>query len=1028
MPYAPQERADRPPAPSGRPAPARARPDPHQLIQLQRQAGNRATVARVQQAQATVQRDGPGGPPGPTPPGPTTPGTAAAGLDQTSAAALITAGLVLDDGDRGLLVQGFPQGFTVGPPQPVILGMQFGTRLDGFRTNAFRLTTVAPAVGQGVEAWIFQPGKGRAILVSSIGGGSVLMDAGAGQTSSITAPSVLKLANAIGAVATGVTGVPERIILSHADTDHYNAARALMTNAGFAATTIQVAMEQVRGAGAGAWSTMSLTAQPTQRVLEINVTGGGGSVHVNRIVIGNMELTEYRSVAAHQNLMDASRTTYNRNHTSPVTVVRDLVNGQRMLFTADANGRQFDEIVNAVGDSGLRLILGSEGHNLKLMEAPHHFGEQSGPDARGMINMLQLAYESGNGDLRLVGQTTTNFAAKPSSTYNFLDTAGVSPEKIEGDPSPAGQAQAVRARGSALARVTVDMQGAQTAISALQANDTPLRDAYRKLAAISNMLSETAALRASLSGGDAPAAMLSSLTATETDLQNRQTQLRTATDTIWNEMRTAEAGVGGVRTSADMTQVTAALQQLAATLPEHDTQLTQAANDLVAHGQGLSLYSRLSYNSVRIIQAMQADNVEELFKARAETNDLWRAAKGVLGTAVVHEHVKSAWAATQAEWTPEKFEARTAEMSAMVAQREMSAEFRTVLSETLARQIELNEVVARAETSGRAIYAPGGQIVTPTSTRVGAAGLAAIEVVRIGLDCISQYRAGAAAAEARRARSARTGMAAMNWWLRLGITPQIALAKMSSWDNTEANIVFDGDQATAMKAALSEQEIPGVPDFTAAVVTGVPGDDLRHLVHRAVAELSNLQDWTRFVTGYPAGPLLENFGINWGVRLWSREDKKYGYIDVDGLSPGLGLELTRLYEQLKKGQQVTFDDQAAAAGANGVKSVKDTAWFFGADRRVDVYTAGGSPRRIDFDDDKPRFLKEEETSYPVRLDGPLIKVKAVDVPTYERLSSYYWVHQEGEVADEGGNHPNLVVTPNVEGYAYVRPGQLIDAD
>jgi len=40
------------------------------------------------------------------------------------------------------------------------------------------------------------------------------------------------------------------------------------------------------------------------------------------------------------------------------------------------------------------------------MEAPHHFGEQSGPGARGMLNMLQLACEPGEGTLRLVAQTT----------------------------------------------------------------------------------------------------------------------------------------------------------------------------------------------------------------------------------------------------------------------------------------------------------------------------------------------------------------------------------------------------------------------------------------------------------------------------------------------------------------------------------------------------------------------------------------------------------------------------------------------
>jgi beta-lactamase superfamily II metal-dependent hydrolase len=259
----------------------------------------------------------------------------------------------------------------------MILGMRFGLRLDGFRVTGFRITPTAPAVGQGVEAWLFQVGKGRAILVSSIGGGSVLMDAGTGQTTSVTAPSVQRLAAAVGAVTAGPAQVPERIILSHADTDHYNAVRALMTQAGFSRTAVEVAQQQVTGAGAGAWASMSLTAQPDQRVIQVNVSGAGGAVHVSRIVIDNMEITEFRSVAAHQDLLRTGRVTYNRNRTSPVVVVRDLVSGQRMLFTADAQGRQFDEIVNAVGQQAMLRILGAAGHNLKLMEAPHHFGEQS---------------------------------------------------------------------------------------------------------------------------------------------------------------------------------------------------------------------------------------------------------------------------------------------------------------------------------------------------------------------------------------------------------------------------------------------------------------------------------------------------------------------------------------------------------------------------------------------------------------------------------------------------------------------------
>jgi hypothetical protein len=176
-------------------------------------------------------------------------------------------------------------------------------------------------------------------------------------------------------------------------------------------------------------------------------------------VIDNMELIEFRSVAAAGALTTPGRATYNRNRTSPVVVVRDLVSGHRMVFTADAEGRQFDEIINSVGESALRRLLGGPGSNLRLMEAPHHFGEQAGPDARGFLNMLRLAYESGEGSLRLVAQTTQSFATKPSSSFTFLDTGGLAPERVEGDPSPPGQTQATRARGSTMERVTSTSAG-----------------------------------------------------------------------------------------------------------------------------------------------------------------------------------------------------------------------------------------------------------------------------------------------------------------------------------------------------------------------------------------------------------------------------------------------------------------------------------------------------------------------------------------------------------------------------------------
>src|SRR5260370_4706807 len=151
----------------------------------------RATVAAP--PGSVGQRDGPppGGGQAPAP-----------GLDQASVQVLAAAGLSVDDGDQRTLAQGFPQGITVGAAQPVILGMRFGQRLDGFRVTGFRITPAPAAVAPAVEAWVFQVGKGPAVLVSSIGGGHLLVDAGTRPTATRPAPSVPRLAHP-GPAATG---------------------------------------------------------------------------------------------------------------------------------------------------------------------------------------------------------------------------------------------------------------------------------------------------------------------------------------------------------------------------------------------------------------------------------------------------------------------------------------------------------------------------------------------------------------------------------------------------------------------------------------------------------------------------------------------------------------------------------------------------------------------------------------------------------------------------------------------------------
>jgi hypothetical protein len=271
-----------------------------------------------------------------------------------------------------------------------------------------------------------------------------------------------------------------------------------------------------------------------------------------------------------------------------------------MLYTADAQGRQFDEIVNAIGDEAMRRILGAGGHNLQLMEAPHHFGEQSGPDACGLPNMLQLAYESGEGSLRVVAQTTQAFTTTGSSTFTFLDTAGVSPERIESDPSGrdgAGDAGAGQFAGESRARP--DRLAASPASTAGQRHTpTPGLQAARRTGpdargrwgdAIGAYGSGLARAIAAIPGADRrrpwpPPAGLAD-----------------RCGKVWDQMRAA-AVQSGMRSSADLTQVTAALTALGARESAQGADLTRCSNDLETTRASLTLYERLATNAVRMIR------------------------------------------------------------------------------------------------------------------------------------------------------------------------------------------------------------------------------------------------------------------------------------------------------------------------------------------------------------------------------------------------------------------------------------------
>jgi hypothetical protein len=986
-------------------------PDEIVVRGLQRAAGN-AAVARLMRARAdlatrsigrtrplSVQRQEKPKPAG--------------GLDDTSRATLLAAGVVLSDEDEALLAQGFPGGIALETPKRVIVGLRFNDRIEGHRLIDVAVKPKTHEVKPGVEAHILQVGKGRAILLSSINGRSVLLDAGSGQSTNVSAPAVQRLVQSIGAVTAGGTAVPQLIKLSHADADHFGAARALLQDAAFSRAAVEVAAQQLGAASGGKWTRSSLIVQPDQRVITVNVSGEG--VQVSRMIIDNMELIEFRSVRAANELTQPGRRTFNRNASSPVLVVRDMVSGNRLLFTADAQGRQFTEMVNAVGPEAMRRILGSEGRNLKLAEAPHHFGKQAGPDATGMLNMLELAYESGKGDIRLFAQTTERFSSQPSATFSFLESTGLAPERVTGDPSGAGRAQVTRARGSQMQQITLDLAGVQQVIRTLEPRETTLRNGYSRLADIAGMSTEISAMREGFAEYDPPKALQESLANTGESLQRQQNGLRDANADVWNQARSAAAAAGEMSGRANMSGVQQSLERLETHLTNNLQDLTRVTNSVESFRSGLPLYSRLFTNASKMIDAMARESVAELYAARAEHTTLVAAAAGALGPADVDAHVRAAWAATRAEWAPEKIEMATRATSRLLVSRQMSSDMRTTLSVSLARQMRLNEIVASAETGGRRVYGPNGNPVTPRMTKVGVGIFVALEAIRIGLDLGAQLKSAADAAEKRQKVAKHAGVATMNWWLNHGVEPTVALAKESAWDHTQYNIVEEGPNA---KAAANSDTVPeGAAKFDMVVVTGLDAGQLHKMVIAKVAQLANLEDWTNFIGSNPSGQAFERDGDSWKARLFDKATKGYVPKAVDGATSA---ELTKLYAALEAGQE------AKLKSADPSKTAKNSAIFSGlgaVDRIVYVYNGKGRITEVDFEEFAPRFSVVGTHQNPIGSTTPLVKVKAADMRTYTMLSSFNWVEPgTGESMDNFGNvGKRIAILPNSKGYGFVRP-------
>jgi hypothetical protein len=920
--------------------------------------------------------------------------------------------------DETDLANRFPNGFHLTGQTVYILSMG-GGRASGYQVRAVRVAPQSP-LQPAVETYFFNVGKARSIMVNSTaaGGPSVLLDVGGGGQRG-GAGLVQALEQIVGS---RLASAPERLILSHTDSDHFNAARNFLASSTFSTTSVEIATEQLRSAvGQRDWTRMGITLSPGQQLIEIQVTATsatGAAVHVNRRVYGGFTLTEFRSVAAHQALMTPGRSTYDKNRTSPVTVMVDNMTGERTLFTADGTGHLFNEVVNAVGEEGFTRLLGGSGGLLRTVEYPHHGGTVSGaPDVSGVLRMLRLAFEASDGRVNLITQTSARFAGLPGASIGFLDLAGVPVERVLEPTAPAGVSEARRIRGTVNERVQFDMTGLRNVLALAQTHETQIQQAYQRLHELRTLQEQARTMQQTLAMSGAPNALAESAAQTRTELANSETSLRTAANRVWAEMETASNAAGGMRAAANLTGVNTQLANLAAEVTRVEP--TRARNDLEAHEANLNAYGRLCATMLRMYSALQGERYEELNQLQSRYRESIREAAGMLGPAEVDAHVRSSWAATRAEWTPERLQEVGRNLGSMAAaRRTMLREFRVDLLESLSRQIQLNQLAESAAHSGRQVYRADGTAVTPFSTRMGAGVMAAIEVIRIALELAVQLREANQAMEQQASRDRVQGVATVFWWTEQGATPTLALVKRH-WFTGRRQVVSGSMSQEGIFQVARGRPPANTPEHDMVVVTDVPDRDLLYLIASLYLHVYTLEDWHRVNGRNPSGETFRKFGNDWGVRLWSEEDHSYLW----KIKSVLRDPLEALHRNLEAGQRESLRRIESEAGGRA-STIRDTAWVFGQDRRAWVYTSGGSLQELDFEGVQPRLIRWGET---FAGGETMLIMQAVDLQTYQRLSQYYWKESAGEYISEGGGGTYYRVYRNLRGFALVRRDDVVEA-
>jgi hypothetical protein len=909
----------------------------------------------------------------------------------------------VSDSDVKQLLELYPDGVTFGT-ENMIASVASAKSASARRVPMSTVTGSSGVVTYLLPVGGGDRGPGRSILVQPRGGGAIILDAGGyvGGPSSAIAQLV----------RSGLASGPGQLRLSHADKDHIADVQNVIENSGMPVPSILIAKQLLAHyptAHALEQSNVHLFAD---RCVEIDVTGEG--VHIRKEIRGTTEVIELRLVSAHgEKELDKAE---NRNATSPVTIIRDLVTGTTQFFVADAGPKTIMEIANWLHPSVLAELLGSVG----LVELPHHGGNvKKGAELKAFVEMLRMLYRASNGRTVFFAAASVEMEAESFPIFKALIAAGLSVAIVKKDAQTAMADHPIVAfKDGKLVTIGKDADGNRVEMEhAAQGGQDTLMKARRAELQVQEQRDKLRELIAEAeAGGDVlVAAALKSLDKKLEDaLEHIGTGVNEWLDGFYKGVRKAENAA-----SFDPTACQAALEKIekAPVIAEPETGplgvVRRTIDSYEARANALESYHNLSES---MVEAALRGELEEVLATRALVSNARADVTKALTPQGIYESVAKAYA-NDAKEVP-KLDSASGRLGEAMAKATIY-----VTPEGAPRRLtqsELTKMIEDAHGWGMNPSFGGSGRMRPiargAARGVGALG-AIIELCNTIEGLVHAFEELSRQSKIASGKAAIRDRAMLDWWLSHGATPRIQLlgsGELEALDNDACWKIVRGVGVTTKDKKSYYDEIE-LPDDMRVVVTDVTDEEARIAAAMLIVTSRDLDAFhqgmsdKRYEMNIDGKTPFLLEGDVWCVLLWT--NGKYQAMPFLGLSKFLKDAIA----QLKKEKQDELDKGTP------------TGW---AATCVYVYVhREGEADHIDpLDTDKVNPMPQRielpfEGHFAFKaFRGEADDFVASDAQTFDELRKYWWWDGETRLAwsPTGRQYDQKIFKQNVNGMAILK--------